>query len=150
MPATEPAPEPDQGRNVRQTVLIVLAVIVILAIAIAIGYGLITHPIFTSVLRDISIIVLALVTMVTCIFLAVLLFQLQSLIVLLRDEIQPILESVNETAGTVRGTTTFVSDSVVSPVIRASSYFAGVRATMKSLAGGGRRRNPPRSKPPQE
>jgi hypothetical protein len=82
--------------------------------------------------------------MITCLFLAVLLFQLQSLIVVLRDEIQPLLESVNDTAGTVRGTTTFVSDAVVTPIIGVASYASGVSQalrSMKVLLGGPRRRN---------
>ena len=73
--------------------------------------------------------------------LAILLFQLQSLIVLLRDEVQPILQSINETTGTVRGTTTFVSDAVVNPVIEVAGYVAGVRTTISTLFRGPRRQS---------
>jgi hypothetical protein len=84
------------------------------------------------------------VTAITSILLAVLLFQLQSLIVLLRDEVQPILESINETTGTVRGTTTFVSDAVVTPLIQVSSYASAVRQTLRLILGGSKKRgNPP-------
>jgi heme/copper-type cytochrome/quinol oxidase subunit 4 len=123
-----------------RTVGLVLAVVLVLA---AIGfavYGLVTHAEFTAVLRDIFIIVLALVTIIIGLFLVILVFQLQSLIALLRDEIKPILESANQTASTVRGTTTFVSDAVVSPLISAASYASAVRETVKVLAGGNRRR----------
>jgi hypothetical protein len=157
---TQPVQEIYPGqRNPWKTVGIVLAVLAVALVAIAAFYGLATHPYFTAVLRDVSIIVLALVTMITSIFLAILLFQLQSLIVLLRDEVQPILESMNETAGTVRGTTTFVSDSVVTPMIAVASYVAGARTTVRTLFGGssrGRQRAPrssesvtPESSPPQ-
>lgn len=135
-PAQESLPA---DRNVWKTVGIIMAVLVVVVIASAIFYGLATHPYFTAILRDVSIIVLALVTMITSIFLAILLFQLQSLIVLLRDEIQPILESMNETAGTVRGTTTFVSDAVVTPLIQVASYASAVSTTIKTLFGGPRR-----------
>lgn len=136
-------PEPQHERNVLRTVGIVLAILAILFVISAMGYGLITHPVFTSILRDMAIIVLAFITMITCVFLAILLFQLQSLIVILRDEIQPLLESVNDTAGTVRGTTTFVSDAVVTPMIQVASYASGVGQTIRSmrvLFGGPRRR----------
>ena len=118
-------------------------------------YGLVSHPPLTAILRDISIIVLALVTIITSIFLAILLFQLQSLIVLLRDEIYPILDSVNQTANTVRGTTNFVSDAVVSPMISAASYVSGVRQGLRVLVGGSRKpasRSPraDRTAPPPE
>ena len=113
-------------------------------------YGMVTHPILTSILRDISIIVLALVTLIIGLFLIVLIFQLQSLIVLLREEIKPILDSANETASTVRGTTTFVSDAVVTPMIHIVSLFAGVGQTFRTLRGTGRKPPPPtQSRPTQ-
>ncbi len=126
-------PAPEDRHDTRRTVIIVAVALVAFAILIAAFYGLATHPLATAVLRDIAIIVLALVTIVVGVFLAILIFQLQSLIVLLRDEIQPILESANETANTVRGTTTFVSEAVVSPVIAAASYVAAVRQTLRVL-----------------
>jgi hypothetical protein len=133
-PEDEVEVAPQSGSPVVRNILIVGAVVAIVVGLSAALYGLVGHPLFTAVLRDISIIVLALVTIVVGIFLAILVFQLQSLIVLLRDEIAPILDSVNETAGTVRGTTTFVSDAVVSPMIKVASYTAAVRQTVKTLA----------------
>lgn len=130
-----------QSANVWRTVGIILAVLAVVLVGSAMFYGLATHPLFTAVLRDISIIVLALVTMITSVLLAILLFQLQSLIVLLRDEVQPILQSINETTGTVRGTTTFVSDAVVNPVIEVAGYVAGVRTTISTLFRGPRRQS---------
>jgi hypothetical protein len=147
--ATEPGTSPAVGQargqgqesNVWRTVGIILAVLAVVVIVGAVFYGLATHPMFTAVLRDISIIVLALVTMITGLLLAILLFQLQSLIVLLRDEIQPILNSINETAGTVRGTTNFVSDSVVTPAIELASYVSGIGMSLKALFRGPSTRN---------
>lgn len=134
-------PAPSDRTNTRRTIGLVLITIVVLAVVGAIGYGLVTHPPFTAVLRDIAIIVLALVTVVIGLFIIVLIFQLQSLTALLRDEIKPILESANETASTVRGTTTFVSDAVVTPMIQVASLAAGVGQTLKTLAGTGRKGN---------
>jgi len=134
-PAQEPAGESDRREQSLRTIGIVIILLVILAIIGAAGYGLVTHPNLTAVLRDISIIVLALVTIVIGAFLAILMFQLQSLTALLRDEIKPILEAANDTASTVRGTTTFISDAVVTPVIAAASYASAVRQTIKTLTG---------------
>jgi hypothetical protein len=47
----------------------------------------------------------------------------------------PILYSTQETLGTIRGTTTFVSDRVVQPVVKVSSYTAGVRQAVSVLFG---------------
>ena len=141
VPTREPAGEPDRREQTLRNVGIVIVVLVILAILGGAGYGLVTHPVWTAVLRDISIIVLALVTIVIGAFLAILIFQLQSLTALLRDEIKPILEAANETASTVRGTTNFISDAVVTPVITAASYASAVRQTIKTLSGSSGRKN---------
>ena len=127
---------PKNGKGTRRQRIIGFAIIgtIVVAIMALSIYGMVTHPILTSVVRDISIIVLALVTLTIGIFLIVLIFQLQSLIALLRDEIKPILESANETANTVRGTTTFVSDAVVSPMIQVASVASGVAQTLRTLA----------------
>lgn len=129
----EGVPPAGGGLSTRQTIGLVLIAIVLLAIVGLALYGMVTHPILTSILRDISIITLALVTIIIGLFLIVLIFQLQSLIALLRDEIKPILDSANETASTVRGTTTFVSDAVVTPMIQVISLAAGVGQTFRTL-----------------
>ena len=136
-PTVEPAAtDAGQGMTVWQKVGIGLGVLAIVVVISALFYGLMTHPAFTAGLRDVSIIVLALVTMITSVLLAILLFQLQSLTVLLRDEIQPILQSINQTTGTVRGTATFVSDAVVTPMIQVAGYVSGVREAFRTLFGG--------------
>ncbi len=127
------------GRNVG----IVVGILILLALIGLAIYGMASNPEFTAVLRDIFIIALALVTIVIGLFLVILIFQLQSLIALLRDEIKPILESANQTASTVRGTTTFVSDSVVKPMIGVASVATGVAHAVRLLSiarGSGRRR----------
>jgi hypothetical protein len=130
----EPGPPPRQGKVLR-TVAIVVVVLILLALAGLAVWGMATHPLLTAVIRDISIVVLALVTIIIGLFLVILVFQLQSLIGLLRDEVKPILESANRTASTVRGTTTFVSASMVKPMIEAASLAAGVRRGIRALTG---------------
>ena len=58
----------------------------------------------------------------------------------LRDNVVPALEKLNDTAKTVKGTATFISEGVVAPVIKVAGAAAGARAMMQTLA----RRNPPR------
>ena len=88
-----------------------------------------------SVLRDVAIVFVAFETLIVGALLAVLLLQVQSLVVLLRDEIKPMLEAANETLATVRGTTQFVSQNVVSPVMRWSGYLAGLRRVVQEIGG---------------
>jgi hypothetical protein len=85
--------------------------------------------------RDLSIIILALESLVVGVLLSVLIVQVTRLIRMLRDEVMPILYSTQETLGTVRGTATFVSDRVVQPVVKVSSYTAGVRQAVSVLFG---------------
>lgn len=140
---TEDKVKPDGGRRWGRTIAFVAVGVVVLAAIGASIYALIVSDrssAVTGVLRDISIVVLALITIVIGLLLAVLIFQLQSLIVLLRNEIKPILDSANQTARTVRGTTTFVSDAVVTPVISAASFASAVRQAIRVLAGGRRKK----------
>jgi len=142
--------EPAKRSNLRKRLLIILIVVVIVAAIGAALWGMATHESFTAVLRDIAIIILALVTGLIGVFLAILIFQVQSLIHLLRTEVKPILDSANRTVSTVRGTSTFVSDTVVSPVIQVLSFASGVRRTAKVLFGGPGRRSRSQAKRSEE
>ena len=84
---------------------------------------------------DIAIVVLALESIVIGVLLAILVIQVIRLVRMLRQEVLPILNSTRETVGTVRGTATFVSDHVIQPVVKASSYSAGVRQAVSTLFG---------------
>jgi len=88
-----------------------------------------------GLLRDTAIVFVAFESLLIGILMIVLVIQVQSLIVLLRDEIRPMLEAANETMTTVRGTTKFVSHNVVSPVVRWSGYLAGVRRILREVSG---------------
>ncbi len=83
--------------------------------------------------RDLAIVLLAVESLIIGILLIVLILQVVSLTRLLRDEIKPILNSADETVRTVRGTTTFVSDTFVTPVVRVSSFAAGVAQALRIL-----------------
>ena len=69
----------------------------------------------------------------------IMLLQIRQLIRILRDEVMPILRSTQETTSTVKGTAAFVSEQVVTPIIKASSYATGAMETMRNLMAIGRR-----------
>ena len=85
--------------------------------------------------RDLFIISLAFESFVVVGLLVWLILELRGLTKLLKDEIRPILSSAQDTVSTVRGTTTFVSENLVSPIIKVSGYVAGVRAMLDTLTG---------------
>jgi len=84
-------------------------------------------------IRDISIIVLAIESIVIGVILLLLLWQIRALALLLKHEVKPILEDTQETARTVQVTTKFVGQSVAKPAVNAVSFAAGIRRTMKSV-----------------
>ena len=86
-----------------------------------------------ATIRDIAIIIIAIQSIVIGVLLGVLVWQLWRLVKMLQNEVQPILKDAQDTVGTVRGTTTFVSENVVTPVMKASSAVVGVRHTIRSL-----------------
>jgi hypothetical protein len=103
------------------TVILVLAGIVVAVIALA------NNPIAAANVRDIFIIFMAFETLIIGAALVVLIVQIASLINLLQNEVKPILESTSETVNTLRGTTEFLSENLVEPVIKLNSYLAGLK-----------------------
>ncbi len=110
-------------------VVLVFALITILVI-LAFNY-----PTGTAIVRDIFIIALAFTSMLIGILMLVLIFQLQSLIVLLRNEIKPMLTNANDTVNTVRGTAVFVTDNLVRPTIDFASFIAGMQGVRQAIMG---------------
>ncbi len=88
-----------------------------------------------ATIRDVAIIFLALESVVVGIILIVLIWEVRNLAKMLRDDIKPILQSADETVRTVRGTTTFVSDNFVTPLVRVSSFTSGVIEALRIIAG---------------
>ncbi len=91
------------------------------------------HPTVASNVRDIFIIFMALESLLIGAALVVLIIQLASLINLLQNEVKPILKSTSDTVNTLRGTTEFLSENLVEPVIKLNSYLAGLRKVIDLL-----------------
>jgi hypothetical protein len=83
--------------------------------------------------------VLAVESLIVGALLIVLILQIRGLTRMLEEEVQPILESARETATTVRGTTVFVSDTFVKPLISAAGYASAANRVISVLARGRRR-----------
>jgi hypothetical protein len=59
---------------------------------------------------------------------------------LLRDDVQPAVRSARQTVDSIRGTTSFVADTAVAPVIRLYGIVSGIRRFLSVLTGFGKRR----------
>lgn len=91
------------------------------------------------IVRDIFIIALGLMSCLSGIVLILLLITIIRLVNMLEFELKPILLKTNDTLGTIRGTTVFMSDNVIRPVTTVSSYVAGIRRGVSTLFGDPRR-----------
>jgi cytochrome b subunit of formate dehydrogenase len=115
--------------------IVSIAVLVIVALLVVAGFFLYSSPQATTFLRDIAVIILAVETLVVIFFLGVVTVLLIYVILTLEREIKPVLNATSETVHTVRGTTTFVSDTVVSPIMRAASIVGAVKGAAQAIAG---------------
>jgi hypothetical protein len=106
---------------------IIVAVILVLAGIVVAVIALTKYPAVATNVRDIFIIFMAFESLVIGAALVVLVIQIASLINLLQNEVKPILQSTSETVNTLRGTTEFLSENLVEPVIKLNSYLAGLR-----------------------
>jgi len=121
-------------RRQRQIMIVVaVAIILILALIIAAVIYLLQPGSPTDRIRDVFIIFMALESLVLGLVLVILIVQLARLINLLQNEIKPILDSTNETVSTLRGTTAFLSDNLVEPVIKMNEYSAGLQQALKMI-----------------
>jgi amino acid permease len=59
--------------------------------------------------------------------LVILIVQVATLINMLQHEIKPIIESTNDTVNNLRGTTQFLSNNLVEPVMKMNEYLAGLK-----------------------
>lgn len=131
---TEVPQLPAGTRKSSKTWIFVLVAVVILALVIgAIVLMLSSAPESVGKIRDIFIIFLALESLIIGVVLTILVVQISLLINLLQNEIKPILTSTSETVNTLKGTTTFISNNLVSPVIKMNEYLAGLKKLIELL-----------------
>jgi ABC-type methionine transport system permease subunit len=130
-----------QPRSTNTTLWVVVGVIILIAVLTGIVFAIIAmvqNPTQTETVRDIVIIFVAVEALLIGLALIILIFQLARLTDLLRNEIGPILDSTNEALGNLRGTTRFLSNNLVQPVVKVNSSFAALRRVVDLL---GFRRN---------
>jgi hypothetical protein len=112
----------------------IAAIIILTGIVLAV-IALTKNPGAATNIRDIFIIFMAFESLIVGAALVVLVIQIASLINLLQNEVKPILQSTSETVNTLRGTTEFLSENLVEPVIKLNSYLAGLRKFFDMFGG---------------
>lgn len=116
---------------------VVLGFFIILALTLWIFAAARPPVLGLEVLRDVAIVVLALESILVMFIMLVIVILLWDLLNVIQRDLIPLLqstlESASETAHTVQGTTTFVSEYFIAPLIKVASTFAGVQTTLGAL-----------------
>ena len=120
-----------RSRNI--VTIIIIGIVVVLALLGAAIFFLLQPATPTERIRDVFIIIVALESLVIGVALIILIIQLASLINLLQNEVRPILTATNETVNTLRGTTEFLGENMVEPVIKLNSYLAGMNRVIELI-----------------
>jgi hypothetical protein len=110
-----------------------IAAVLLVAGVVAAVIAMVNNPAETETIRDIFIVFMAIEALVIGVALVVLIVQVAMLTNLLRHEIRPILDNTNETARTLRGTASFLSQNLVDPVIKVQASVAAVKGALDLL-----------------
>ena len=105
--------------------LIIIAVVLVLAGLIYLFIRL--TPETTGKIRDITLIITALGTIVTITSLVVLVVQLAKLVNFLKYELSPIITTTDKTVKKFSGTVSFLCDNAVEPTVKAASTLSGIK-----------------------
>ena len=85
--------------------------------------------------RDVAIIFIILLFLVTVLLLAAIVAALGYLVLQVKGRVIPLLEELNGTLKRLRGTADFVTEEAVKPIITVAGTYAKMRATMKTVVG---------------
>ncbi len=133
--------------NKRPIIIAVIALLILIALFGGVGTLLFLNPDATTVLRDMSIILLTFVALVIA-FIAMLLvvtlvyltLKVNDLVQLINREVQPLLQKLNDTAATASDTAktvqrrvVVVSDEAVKPVVGLLSSISAAKSVLKTL-----------------
>ena len=122
--------ENEKNSQSKKTTLIIIAVITALfLIGITIGVVFLakSDAQITSQVRDIFIIILVFESFLIGAALIILIIQLALLSNLIQNEIRPILSSTKETIRTVKGSSQFITERAVRPIVSIGGMLAGGR-----------------------
>jgi hypothetical protein len=131
--AEVPTPQEAENRQRKIITIIIVGIVFLLLLLGVVIYFLLQPSTPTDQIRDVFIIFVALESLVIGVALIVLIIQLSSLINLLQNEVRPILNATNETVNHLRGTTEFLGENVVEPVIKLNGYLAGMNRVIELM-----------------
>jgi len=124
---TEESAPPEEVKSQTGALIgVIIGVLVLVALVVLSIIFLLKPTTDTARFRDVFIIFMALESIIIGLALIILIVQIARLINLLQNEIKPIIDSTNETVSTLRGTTQFLSNNLVEPILKLNEYLAGI------------------------
>ncbi len=123
----EPVLKPEEANNKKATIAIIVVAVILIAIIAGIVVLSFEEPGTVTKVRDLFIILMALMLFVIGLALVVLIVQIADLTNLLKNEVRPILNSTTDTVNTLKGTVRFMSDNLTEPVIKLNESLAGMK-----------------------
>ena len=120
-------PQTDEKDN--KGVGIALTVVAIIFVIIIAGSIILAKqsPQIVGTVRDIFVILMALMLVVIGCALVIIILQISNLINILKNDIKPILDSGTDTINTLKGTVRFLSNNLSEPVIKLNESLASLR-----------------------
>ena len=119
------------AKDQKNKIIFIIIAVVLLLILVGMIIGIVilsgSDQIDVEKVRDIFIIILAFESLVIGGTLIILIVQLALLTNMMQNEIKPILASTKETVKTVKGTSRFISDKAISPILSVAGLLAGGR-----------------------
>lgn len=123
----EPNLKPEEANNNKATIAIIVIAVILIAIIAGIVVLSLQKPDTVTKVRDLFIILMALMTFIIGLALVILIVQIADLTNLLKNEVRPILNSTTDTVNTLKGTVRFMSDNLTEPVIKLNESLAGMK-----------------------
>ncbi len=121
-----------------------LAILLIGIVIVAVCYGLYqlggADQAPLERLRDIAVIFLVFQLLLVTVILAGIAAGLVFLILVLKDQVIPLLQELTETVKRLRGTTEFVTEEAVRPIITTAGQIAKMRAMARAVTGQNRKK----------
>ena len=119
--------QPEVAAEKKPILAIIIGVLLLLGLIVGLVFLARAEGQVVTQVRDIFIILMALMMFVIGVALVVLILQIANLTNLLQHEIKPILHSTTDTVNTLKGTVRFLSDNVSEPVIKLNESLASIK-----------------------
>jgi hypothetical protein len=130
----DPVVDPEIARRQKMIVTaLIVGGIVFIALIILIVILLLQPGVPTEAIKNVFIIFLAVEMLIVGIAVVVLSVQVATLVNLLQNEVRPMLNSTNDTINNLRGTTEFLSENLVEPVIQLNGYLASLKRMLELM-----------------